>query len=165
MTSPARATHSFPELLKELTRFALGALSAEALMEQIASRLHAEMTRYNWVGFYLVDRTGPEVLVLGPFHGSFTPYERIAFGEGLCGAAAAAGQTVVVNDVNTDSRYMPGGAGQTKSEIVVPIFARGKLWGELDVNSYFSATFTREDRRFVEDCAALVGKFVEQHPV
>ncbi len=129
-------------------------------MEQISARLHAEMARYNWVGFYLVDPTVPDVLMLGPYTGSFSPHQRIAFAEGLCGTAASSGLTVVVNDVRNDPRYLEG-SGQTRSEIVVPIFARRKLFGELDINSYFAATFAGEEQQFVESCAALVGKYVE----
>ena len=90
------------ELLHEFQDFARTAPTAEALMERIAQRLHEKMTRYNWVGFYLVDPTDAGVLLVGPFVGSFTPNARIPLGTGLCGAAANSGQTVVVDDVTKD---------------------------------------------------------------
>jgi GAF domain-containing protein len=49
-----------------------------------------------------------------------------------------------------------------KSEIVVPLFANKKLAGELDIESYFVATFTAGERRFVEDCANIVARFLEK---
>jgi hypothetical protein len=69
--------------------------------------------------------------------------------QGLCGAAAKSGQVVVVDDVPTDSRYLSGSA-LVKSEIVVPIFVKKTLAAELDIESYFSGTFTKVERDFVE---------------
>jgi L-methionine (R)-S-oxide reductase len=145
------------ELLKEFQDFARTAPTAEALMERIAQRLHEKMTRYNWVGFYLVDPADAGVLLVGPFVGSFTPNARIPLGTGLCGAAASSGQTVVVDDVSKDPRYLAG-SPLVKCEIVVPIFVRNKLAAELDVESYFASTFTKAEQTFVEGCATLVGR-------
>jgi putative methionine-R-sulfoxide reductase with GAF domain len=117
------------------------------------------MTRYNWVGFYLVDPTDSGVLLIGPFVGSFTPNARIPLNSGLCGAAARTGQTVVVHDVTKDPRYLAG-SPLVKGEIVVPIFVKGKLEAELDIESYFSNAFTEPDQVFVEACAALVAKYM-----
>src|SRR5580698_1469335 len=147
------------ELLKEFQDFARTAPTAEALMERIAQRLHEKMTRYNWVGFYLVDPADAGVLLVGPFVGSFTPNARIPLGTGLCGAAASSGQTVVVDDVSKDPRYLAG-SPLVKCEIVVPIFVRNKLAAELDVESYFASTFTKAEQDFVEACAAVVGKYL-----
>ena len=128
-------------------------------MERMARRLHEKMTRYNWVGFYLVSAADPGILLVGPFVGSFTPNARIPLDKGLCGAAATSGQTVVVQDVNKDPRYLAG-SGMVKCEIVVPIFVRNKLAAELDVESYFVGTFTNPEQQFVEACAGLVGKYL-----
>jgi L-methionine (R)-S-oxide reductase len=145
------------ELLQEFQDFARTAPTAEALMERIAQRLHEKMTRYNWVGFYLVDPADAGVLLVGPFVGSFTPNARIPLGTGLCGAAASSGQTVVVDDVTKDPRYLAG-SPLVKCEIVVPIFVKNKLAAELDVESYFASTFTKAEQEFVEGCASVVGK-------
>src|SRR5690348_14766630 len=93
-------------LLQEFRDFAAIAPNATALMERITERLHETMTAYNWVGFYLIDPQDPDVLMLGPFVGSFTPHDRISLSVGLCGAAASSGQTVVVHDVTKDPRYL-----------------------------------------------------------
>jgi L-methionine (R)-S-oxide reductase len=111
------------------------------------------------VGFYLVDPADASVLLVGPFAGSFTPNARIPISAGLCGAAATSGQTVVVHDVSKDSRYLAGSA-LVKSEIVVPIFVKNKLAGELDVESYFASAFTKPEQDFVETCAAVVGTYL-----
>jgi GAF domain-containing protein len=117
------------------------------------------MTRYNWVGFYLVDPGDPGFLVVGPYVGSFTPNARIPLNTGLCGAAATTGQTVIVQDVTKDPRYLAG-SSMVNSEIVVPIFVKGKLAGELDVESYFANTFDRSEEEFVDACAAVVGRYL-----
>ncbi len=148
------------ELLKEFGYFAQSARTAAALMEQMVQRLHDTMTRYNWVGFYLVDAGRPGYLVLGPHVGSFAPLESISLDRGLCGAAATTKKTVVVNNVTADPRYMAG-SELVKSEIVVPVLAKGVLFGEIDINSYFANTFVLEDQEFVEACAALVGSYLE----
>jgi L-methionine (R)-S-oxide reductase len=145
------------ELLQEFQKFAVTAPTARSVMERVAQRLHEEMTRYNWVGFYLVDPADPGILLLGPFVGSFTPHDRIPLDTGLCGAAATSGQVVVVNDVSTDPRYLAG-SSLVNSEIVVPILVKNELAAELDINSYFAGTFTKAEQDFVEACAAVVGK-------
>jgi L-methionine (R)-S-oxide reductase len=148
------------ELLQEFQGYVRSAGSAESLMEKIAQRLHHEMARYNWIGFYLVDKNEPRMLVVGPYVGSFSPNLKVRFDQGLCGAAATTGQTVLVHDVTADPRYLPG-TDMVKSEIVVPIFVRGKFAAEFDVESYFANTFGRQDQEFVEACAALVGRYME----
>jgi len=147
------------ELVQEFKDFARTASTAKSLMEHISQRLHEKMARYNWVGFYLVDPADPGILLVGPFVGSFTPNARIPLDRGLCGAAATTGQTVVVDDVATDPRYLAG-SSMVNSEIVVPIFVKNQLAAELDIESYFASTFSRPEQEFVEACAALVGKYL-----
>ena len=149
------------DLLKEFGYFSESARTVDALMDKIVQRLHATMTRYNWVGFYLLDKATCDALVLGPHVGSFEPHERVTLDKGLCGAAASTGKTVVVNNVANDPRYLAG-SSLVKSEIVVPIFVKKQLYGEIDINSYFVNTFTPEDQQFVEACAALVGSYLEK---
>jgi GAF domain-containing protein len=143
------------KLLEELAAFAKTAQSADALMKHVADELHEKMTRYNWVGFYSIDPADPNYLIVGPFAGSFTPNARIPLGKGLCGAAAATGKVVVVDDVTKDPRYLPG-SSMVKSEVVVPIFANKKVVAELDAESYFANTFVEDERKFVEACAEIV---------
>jgi L-methionine (R)-S-oxide reductase len=150
------------ELLQELEGYARSAAGIEALMAHIARRLHEQMTRYNWVGFYLADESLPPTLVLGPYVGSFLPLQRVSFDVGLCGHAATTRKTVVVNDVHANLHYVSA-ADLVKSEMVVPILVRNRLVGEIDVESYFVDTFTKQDQEFVEACTALVGGFMETH--
>lgn len=147
------------EVRQEADRLGATSTSAKELMEAICKLLHEQMLKYNWVGFYMLE--GADTLVLGPFQGAMTPHTRIPLNQGICGAAASSGKTVVVDDVSKDSRYLACSL-ETKSEIVVPIFVRGKVAGELDIDSHFPAAFTHEDQQLVEHCAALVGKRLER---
>ena len=149
------------EILQEFQNFALIAPTALSVMELIAHRLHEKLMRYNWVGFYLLNPADPVALRVGPYVGSFTPHARIPISSGLCGAAASSGETVVVPDVSKDSRYLAG-SPLVKSEIVVPIFAHGKLAAELDIDSYFADAFTKPEQDFVEACAKVVGDYLEK---
>jgi L-methionine (R)-S-oxide reductase len=148
------------ELLKEFHEHARSAQKVQSLMELICKRLHEKTTRYNWVGFYLVDPADPGYLVVGPFSGSFTPNARFSLGTGLCGAAATSGKMVVVQDVSKDPRYLAG-SQLVKSEIVVPIFAHKKLAAELDIESYFANSFVKSEQDFVEACAKVVADYLE----
>jgi GAF domain-containing protein len=145
------------ELLDEFERIASPGSRVEEVMRHISERLHTKLTRYNWVGFYLVDPADPSYLLLGPHSGFVTPHTRIALNQGLCGAAASLKKTVAVNDVSKDPRYLMG-VEQTKSEIIVPIMVRGIVAAEFDINSFFKDTWDAEEITFVERCAALVAR-------
>lgn len=147
-------------LKAELTALAAHARSSQDLMSRMVKLLHDRMLKYNWVGFYMIEQDLPTkapVLVLGPFEGAMTPHARIPLHQGICGAAASTGKTVVVDDVSKDPRYLACSL-ETKSEIVVPIHVNGKVRGELDIDSHFLAAFEQEDRELVEFCAGLIGK-------
>ena len=149
------------DLLEGFRQFAAKAPSTAALMTHISQQLHDQMARYNWVGFYLVDPTDPGMLVVGPYVGSFSPNERIPINKGLCGAAATTRQTIVVNDVAADPRYLSG-SEIVKANMVVPILAKNQLVAELDIESYFTNTFSKAEQTFAETIAQIVGKFMEK---
>jgi L-methionine (R)-S-oxide reductase len=152
------------ELVKKLGALAASASSAQDLMAGIAKLFHQEMLRYNWVGFYMLEKDGPQdVLVLGPFRGTMTPHTRIPLNQGICGAAASTGKTIIVDDVASDPRYLACSV-ETKSEIVVPVFVNKQVVGELDIDSHFPAAFTVADRALCEQAASVVGRYLEKHP-
>lgn len=157
MPSSAKAK----DVQAEMTQLALHATSAQDLMARMVELLHDRMLKYNWVGFYMLEAGRPPMLVLGSFQGAMTPHTRIPLHQGICGAAASTGKTVVVDDVSLDPRYLACSL-ETKSEIVVPMFSRGKVVGELDIDSHFPAAFKDEDRTLVEFCASLVGASLEK---
>ena len=149
------------EVRNQLTELAQTVPSSQELMQAMVKVLHERMLQYNWVGFYLLESGAqPPMLVLGAFEGAMTPHTRIPLNQGICGAAASSGLTVVVDDVNQDPRYLACSL-ETKSEIVVPVFVRGKVVGELDIDSHDAAAFTAEHQELVQHCARLVGKKFE----
>ncbi len=149
-------------LIAELAHVATTANSVDELMRAIVHKLAQNMPRYNWVGFYMLEETGGKpLLILGPFVGAPTQHTRIPLGQGICGAAAASGETIVIDDVSADPRYLACSL-ETRSEIVAPVYVRGEVAGELDIDSHTPAAFTDDDRRLVEHCAALVGRYLER---
>ena len=150
------------EVRNEVSELAKSAPTALDLMQSMVKLLHERMLKYNWVGFYMFEPgANPPMLVLGPFAGAMTPHTRIPLDQGICGAAASSGQMIVIDDVSKDPRYLACSL-ETKSEIVVPIFVRGQVVGELDLDSHFPAAFASEDQDLVRHCAALVGMKLEK---
>jgi L-methionine (R)-S-oxide reductase len=112
------------------------------------------MPHYNWVGIYLLE--GNE-LVLGPYLGKPSPHTHIPLGRGICGAAAAEKTTIIVDDVNSDPRYLACSI-ETKSEIVVPIMRGTQALGEIDIDSDQPAAFGDRDRALLEPVAAMLAE-------
>ena len=74
------------ELAKELDRLAEAAPSVEHLMTSMVRLLAERLPKYNWVGFYMLEKAAKEpALVLGPFVGAPTPHTRIPLNQGICG--------------------------------------------------------------------------------
>ncbi len=142
-------------LLSDIRRAIALAPDGLAAMRETVSLLKARRPHYTWVGIYLVE--GDE-LVLGPYLGKPSPHTRIPLGRGICGAAATERATIVVDDVNNDPRYLACSI-ETRSEIVVPIFAGGSggstrwVLGELDIDSDQPAAFGPDDRALLEAVA------------
>ncbi|MCU1302600.1 MAG: putative sensor protein [Candidatus Sulfotelmatobacter sp.] len=150
------------EVRNEITALAQASSTATEVMQGVCRVLHQRMLKYNWVGFYMLESGAtPPMLVLEAFVGAMTPHTRIPLNQGICGAAASSGKTIVVDDVSKDPRYLACSL-ETKSEIVVPIFVRGQVAGELDIDSHFAAAFGTEDQQLVQYCAEVVGKKLEK---
>jgi GAF domain-containing protein len=129
-------------------------------MERAVGTLKAELPYYSWVGIYLLE--GDE-LVLGPYLGKPSPHTRIPLNRGICGAAASQKATIIVDDVNSDPRYLACSL-ETKSEIVVPIMHGDVVLGEIDIDSDKHAAFTAADRTLLEAVARALGeKLARRH--
>ena len=128
------------------------------MLQDVVDLLHDRFDDYSWLGIYLVDG---DDLVLGPWKGpEATEHVRIPVGQGICGAAAASGETELVDDVNADPRYLAC-FPSTRSEIVVPIAHEGRVVGEIDIDSDRPAAFRDADRAFLERVAALIAPWVD----
>ena len=128
-------------------------VEATSDLQAAVDLLHERCEHYSWIGIYLVEG---DDLVLGPWQGpQATEHVRIPVGQGVCGAAAASGETEVVEDVNADPRYLAC-FPSTRSEIVVPIAHEGRVVGEIDIDSDRPAAFGEDDRAFLERVAELL---------
>jgi L-methionine (R)-S-oxide reductase len=141
------------EVVAAARELAARAVSSGGLMAGVVRLLRKERPHYSWCGFYLME--GPDTLVLGPYHGKPSPHTRIRLDQGICGAAASTGRSLIVDDVNADPRYLACSL-ETRSEIVVPIKRDGKVVGEIDIDSDHPAAFTELDQRLLEQIAEIV---------
>ena len=146
-----------PELYRDLLS-AADALTADepdgvANMANLAALLWQFVPRLNWAGFYRVQ--GAE-LVLGPFVGK-PACIRIAIGQGVCGTAAASGQTQLVPDVQAFPGHIACDAA-SRSELVVPVVRDGKIIAVIDLDSPEPARFDTDDAAGLETLAALIAE-------
>ncbi|MBC2678206.1 GAF domain-containing protein [Pseudomonas baltica] len=117
---------------------------------QFSALLFNQVDDLNWAGFYL---NRNEELVLGPFQGQVACV-RIAFGRGVCGAAAATRQTQRVEDVHAFPGHIACDSA-SNSELVIPLVKDGVLIGVLDLDSPRTARFSEADQQGLEQLAAI----------
>lgn len=149
----ANATRLSREQAKELLvrlDSTLATIRGKAAREAIVKLLNSTVPSYTWVGIYAVD---VKDLVLDAWSGpAATEHVRIPIGKGVCGFAAKAGKTEIVSDVSKDPRYLQCFLS-TKSEIVVPIFSKDLVVGEIDIDGDQLDAFSSLDREFLEAVA------------
>ncbi len=146
-------TYAKRQQLIEAVRSAVGSeRTRNSVLEAAIKLIDGFSDQWNWTGFYLVD--GDELQV-GPYVGPPTPHTRIKFNQGICGAAASQKRSIIVDDVNADPRFLACSV-TTKSEIVVPLMDRDLCLGEIDIDSNTLAAFTDDDRKMLEEIAAIV---------
>lgn len=104
-----------------------------------------------WVGFYLVK---DEELVLGPFQGSIA-CTRIRKGKGVCGTAWEKAETIVVEDVDKFPGHIAC-SGDSRSEIVVPVFKDGQVCMVLDIDSDQLNAFDEVDSKYLEQLVKTI---------
>lgn len=140
----------YRELRQELLAVVAGETSHTARFASAACLLSQEFTPlFYWTGFYQVDPLQPGELVVGPYQGTLGCL-RIPFGRGVCGVAAATGETQLVPDVHAFPGHIACDAA-TRSEIVVPVLnADGALVAVLDVDSTEPDAFDQVDKQGLE---------------
>lgn len=131
--------------------------NAAVAMDDTVRLLKERLSYYTWAGIYLLE--GDE-LVLGPYVGKPSPHTRIPLNRGICGAAASEKATIIVDDVNSDPRYLACSI-ETRSEIVVPIMRGDTVLGEIDVDSDGVAAFGDKDRQLLETVANALAEKIQ----
>ena len=109
----------------------------------------------NWLGIYVLR---DQELVLGPFQGN-PACVRIPIGQGVCGTAARDRKTMRVADVHEFDGHIVCDPA-SRSEVVVPLVAGGRLLGVLDIDSPLPARFSEQDQRGVESLCEVFIKSI-----
>jgi GAF domain-containing protein len=153
----ADASQPKPEFYRELVSAADGLTAGEsdgiANMANLAALLWQLVPELNWAGFYRV--VGDE-LVLGPFCGK-PACIRIPLGQGVCGTAAASGQSQLVADVNAFAGHIACDAA-SRSELVVPVRRQGAVVAVIDLDAPRPARFDADDRAGIEALATVIAE-------
>ncbi|WP_340646025.1 GAF domain-containing protein [Phenylobacterium sp.] len=149
LTLPDDKATRYAAVAEEIASVLDGEPNRTARMATIASMLAASFEHYFWTGFYVVDPDKERELVVGPYQGTLGCL-RIAYGRGVCGAAAATGETQLVPDVHAFPGHIACD-GRSASEVVVPVFDHaGKLIAVFDVDATEPAAFDAVDAAWLE---------------
>lgn len=149
-------SRAYTDLFEQTEHVLAGINDAVAGMATMSALLHHGFGHL-WTGFYRVVEPN-RLLRVGPYQGSLGCLE-IEFGKGVCGTAAARGETVVVADVDEFPGHITCDA-RSRSEIVVPVFAAdASLLAVLDVDSDRVGNFTDEDRAGLERLVEWFARF------
>jgi L-methionine (R)-S-oxide reductase len=140
----------YARLAGELGALLSGENDLVANAANTAALIFAALPDLNWAGFYFLRA---DELIVGPFQGK-PACVRISLGKGVCGTAAVERKTIIVPDVEAFPGHIACDAA-SRSEIVVPLIADGKLLGVLDIDSPRLARFDQGDARGLERLAAL----------
>ena len=131
----------YRDLAQELDGLLTGESDATANAANAAAAIFNSLPDLNWAGFYFLRG---EELVLGPFQGR-PACLRIAMGKGVCGSAAAQRKTFLVPDVEAFPGHIACDSA-SRSELVVPLIADGRVLGVLDLDSPSLARFDSADQ-------------------
>jgi len=145
-------------VLEEIETAARTATRHDDFLRETAGIINRRFPHYTWVGFYFLE---DGKLHVGPYVGKTTPHTVIDLDKGICGAAVSRQETIVVDDVNADPRYLACSL-ETKSELVVPIRVKGEIVGELDIDSDRRAAFDDNHRQLMEEIARVIGSTLER---
>jgi len=146
----------YSEISKELEFLILPSDNIISNLSNFTALLKDAFKKISWVGFYIIKENK---LFLGPFQGKPACTE-ISIGNGVCGTSAATCKTIIVADVDNFHGHIACDSN-SKSEIVVPIIANGKLWGVLDVDSYQKSSFSELDKINLEIFCNLLSSKLE----
>jgi L-methionine (R)-S-oxide reductase len=123
----ARLEQALPQI-----RIALeGETDAVALQATLACLLWETFAQANWCGFYR--RVAVSMLAVGPYQGTMGCL-RIDFSRGVCGACARTREVQPVGDVHAFPGHISCDA-RTRSELVLPVVAKGELYAVMDLDA------------------------------
>ena len=148
---------NYEELSSMLTALMDGVPYRTANLANASALLWQELPEINWVGFYEMNGG---CLVLGPFQGK-PACIRIPVGNGVCGTAVAENKVQRVSNVHEFPGHIACD-GASNSEIVLPVYCRGEIWGVLDIDSPKFGRFTQADEQGLGNIAEIIGNMLSQ---
>jgi len=148
------------------TLFALGrevasVLDLDELLHKIPY-LIARLTKFQAFAVYLLDPKRNELTIAYSvgYPEDVARSQRLKVGHGLVGAAVADGQPILVNDVDTDPRYVEAVPG-SRAELVVPLRRKGTVIGALNLLGDTTGQFTQADETMLWQFGAHVAVAIE----
>ena len=124
-----------------------------ALMSNISSFIMGTIKNLNWSGFYFYKE---DELVLGPFQGQ-PACTRLSLDKGVCAKAFRDRKVTKVDDVLEFPDHIACDSA-SESELVIPLFKDGTVYGVLDLDSPIKNRFTNiEVEGFTK-----IGKLIEE---
>ena len=128
-------------------------LSSQAKMSLLSALLYMEFNHWTFCGFYVIKN--PDLLEIGPYHGSLLPCTHISIGRGVCGTSLKEKKTIIVNDVRKYDNYISCDS-ETLSEIVIPIFVDNNIVAVLDIDSPIINDFDQIDKTYLEKLSSMI---------
>lgn len=145
-------------LIDEIQKAVTNADNETDILTGAINRIDTFSDGFHWTGFYMMRG---DILEVGPYVGPKTPHTKIELKSGICGAAATEKESIIVDDVNADPRFLACSV-TTKSEIVVPLMDGDVCLGEIDIDSNNPSFFTDDDRVMLEKIAEIVVKRLKE---
>ena len=142
-------------LARQMRALLEGTGDETASLANASALLNEALGGINWVGFYIA-KNGE--LLLGPFQGK-PACVRIPFGAGVCGTAFETNETVRVEDVHEFPGHIACDSA-SNSEIVLPLYCRGAIWGVLDIDSPRFGRFTAEDEEGLREISTILSQMI-----
>ena len=149
-------TVDYVQLATQLSALTENVPYETANLANASALLWQEVPDLNWAGFY---KMVEGALVLGPFQGK-PACIRIPVGKGVCGTAVARQETQLVYNVHEFPGHIACDCA-SNSEIVIPVWVKGEIWGVLDMDSPTIGRFSQEDRQGLESFVKVLEKVLE----
>ena len=115
--------------------------------------LNQSLVDINWVGFYLYKNNQ---LILGPFQGKVA-CTRIPVGKGVCGTSFENKLLLNIDNVHEFPGHIVCDS-DSKSELVVPLIAKNKAIGVLDIDSPSYKRFSLDDEETMSEIAKMIAE-------
>lgn len=147
----------YSELVSQLQALTEGVPYLTANLANAAALLWQTLPDINWAGFYQLHKNQ---LILGPFQGKPACIQ-IPVGKGVCGSAVAENRIQRVENVHSFPGHIACDSA-SNSEIVLPLYCRGEIWGVLDIDSPLLNRFSSEDEAGLMAVSTVISEVISR---